>query len=79
MANQSGDGEIHRMGADGSDPTQLTADPGSDASFSPDGTRIAFTSSRDGNAEIYVMNADSIVQTAVTPRRRARPAAAAST
>ena len=26
--------------------------------FSPDGTRIAFTSNRDGNPEIYVMNRD---------------------
>lgn len=26
--------------------------------FSPDGTRIAFTSNRDGNNEIYVMNVD---------------------
>ena len=26
--------------------------------FSPDGTRIAFMSTRDGNAEIYVMNVD---------------------
>jgi Tol biopolymer transport system component len=26
--------------------------------FSPDGSRIAFTSDRDGNAEIYVMDAD---------------------
>ena len=26
--------------------------------FSPDGKRIAFTSSRDGNYEIYVMNSD---------------------
>jgi TolB protein len=26
--------------------------------FSPDGSKIAFTSSRDGNAEIYVMNRD---------------------
>jgi TolB protein len=26
--------------------------------FSPDGTRIAFSSNRDGNNEIYVMNAD---------------------
>jgi TolB protein len=27
-------------------------------SWSPDGTRIAFSSTRDGNADIYVMNAD---------------------
>ena len=27
-------------------------------SFSPDGTRVAFTSSRDGNYEIYVANVD---------------------
>ena len=26
--------------------------------FSPDGARIAFTSNRDGNSEIYVMNRD---------------------
>ncbi len=28
--------------------------------FSPDGTRLAFTSNRDGNPEIYVMNVDGI-------------------
>src|SRR5207244_12641176 len=26
--------------------------------FSPDGTRVAFTSNRDGNPELYVMNRD---------------------
>ena len=26
--------------------------------WSPDGAKIAFTSTRDGNSEIYVMNAD---------------------
>src|SRR3712207_7269861 len=30
---------------------------------SPDGTKIAFTSLRDGNLEIYVMNADGSNQT----------------
>src|SRR6267378_2382847 len=40
--------------------SKLTADTSSasDPAFSPDGSRIAFVSQRDGNAEIYVMNAD---------------------
>jgi TolB protein len=29
-----------------------------DAAWSPDGRRIAFSNDRDGNREIYVMNAD---------------------
>mgnify|MGYP001336780909 CR=1 FL=1 len=29
-----------------------------DAAWSPDGTKIAFTTNRDGNNEIYIMNAD---------------------
>ncbi len=39
---------------------RLTADPAQDRHpvFSPDGTKIAFTSDRSGNWEIYVMNAD---------------------
>ena len=44
----------------GSD-TRLTFDaaPEEDAAWSPDGTKIAFTSRRDGgNSEIYIMNAD---------------------
>ena len=48
------------MSADGADPVRLTASPGYDEnpSWSPDGRRIAFDSMRDGNLEIYVMNAD---------------------
>jgi len=34
--------------------------------WSPDGTRIAFYSERDGNAEIYVMNADGSGRTRLT-------------
>ena len=35
-------------------------------SWSPDGTKIAFASDRDGNYEIYVMNADGTHQTRLT-------------
>jgi Tol biopolymer transport system component len=34
--------------------------------WSPDGSRIAFESYRDGNFEIYVMNADGSGQTRIT-------------
>ena len=34
--------------------------------MSPDATRIVFTSKRDGNNEIYVMNADGSGQTRLT-------------
>ena len=34
--------------------------------WSSDGTRIAFTSKRDGNQEIYIMNVDGSDQTRLT-------------
>ena len=54
--------------ADGSRPTNLTNDPAGDytPAWSPDGTKISFTSDRDGNYEIYVMNADGSGQTRLT-------------
>jgi len=46
-----------------------------DPALSPDGSRIAFVSQRDGNAEIYVMNADGTGATRVTndPQPDGRP------
>ena len=45
--------------------TNNAADEGS-APWSPDGTKLAFTSNRDGNYEVYVMNADGSSQTRLT-------------
>ena len=46
------------MNANGSAQTRLISDPTDDAlpAWSPDGTKIAFTTVRDGNDEVYVMN-----------------------
>ena len=56
----SAEGDIYVMNADGSGRERLTSDPAEDfdPSWSPDGTRIAFRSHRDGNEEVYLMRAD---------------------
>jgi len=49
--------DLYRIDPETGDETRLTADVEGnfEPSLSPDGERVAFTSSRDGNAEIYVM------------------------
>ncbi len=60
--------EIYLMDADGSNEVRLTNNPGDDnqPDWSPDGTKITFSSRRDGNWEIYVMNADGSNQANLT-------------
>ena len=52
------------MGSDGSDATRLT-DTGDNRSpsWSPDGTRLAFLKTHDGNWDIYVAVLDAMVST----------------
>ena len=64
MADKKGDLQnfgIYVMAADGRNEQRLTDHQtmgGSSPSWSPDSRRIAFTADRDGNYEIYVMDAD---------------------
>ena len=75
-SDRDGNWDIYVMNADGSDPTRLTDNPAGDTwpSWSPDGRRIAFHSSRDDPDpnddedvwDIYVMNADGSDLTRLT-------------
>lgn len=60
--------EIWTVNQDGTGETRLTVNPAVDnvPSFSSDGTRVVFSSDRDGDAELYVMNADGTGQAALT-------------
>jgi len=62
------DASLYMINADGTGQKTLTTIPGSDydPAWSPDGTRIAFTSVRDGRKEIYVLTVDSGVVTRLT-------------
>jgi Tol biopolymer transport system component len=61
-------GDIWVANADGSNPVKLTTHQAGDRSprWSPDGTEIAFSSNRDGDFEIFVMNADGSDERQVT-------------
>src|SRR5688500_9863029 len=56
-SNREADMDIYVVNNDGSGRDQLTDSRSVDSqpAWSPDGTKIAFESDRDGNVEIYVM------------------------
>lgn len=60
-SERTGNKDIWRINGDGTAPINLTNNPAEDddAAYSPDGSKIAFSSTRDaGDKEIYVMNND---------------------
>ena len=60
---ETADVDIWKSRPDGSDAVDLTPDSAANDAlpdFSPDGSRIVFRSSRDGNPEIYLMEADGM-------------------
>ena len=60
-SNRDGNDEIYVMNADGTNPVRRTANTAHDEgpAWSPDGSKIAFYSDRDGvNFAIYLMNGD---------------------
>jgi TolB protein len=65
------------MNSDGTNQQRLTFDLQNNLtpSFSPDGTKIAFTSLRSGNAEVYTMNLDGsgILQVTNNPASDGNP------
>jgi TolB protein len=68
--NGGGDAELWMVRADGSDLTQLTANADQDweASWSPDGARIAFTrEGPGGSTNIMLLDLDGGGEVAVTP------------
>src|SRR5213593_1701499 len=60
--------DIYSINPDGTGLKRLTTGAANDsfAAVSPSGKRVAFVSERDGNPEIYVMNADGSGQARLT-------------
>ncbi|MCQ2238839.1 MAG: S41 family peptidase [Bacteroidaceae bacterium] len=61
-------GDIYSVSVNGGDARQLTTNSAYDTTpvWSPDGTKIAFTSDREGVSEVYVMDARGGVPTRLT-------------
>jgi TolB protein len=69
-ADGSDQNRLTSSGTTDRDPNRITSnisgDSARDPAWSSDGAKIAFTTTRDGNPEIYVMNADGSVQIRLT-------------
>jgi len=80
VSDRDGNSEIYVMRSDGSSQTNVSKNPAPDFSgapvghlppaWSPDGTRVAFISARDGKTQIYIAPVDGSSQTRVTRDER---------
>ena len=69
MSNRDGDNEIYVMKTDGSEAVNVTNNRANDRdpAWSPDGSRIVFTSDRDGGKQnIYILRIDTLEVTRLT-------------
>ena len=64
-------GDIYSIPAEGGTATALSKGPAFDSHprYSPDGTKIAFTSDRSGNENFWIMNADGSSPRAITDQK----------
>lgn len=75
VSNAGGNVDLYFLGATGNAANRLTFDPTSEIqpSLSPDKRFVAFSSTRDGNPEIYTINVGSRVIDRLTEDRGASP------
>lgn len=68
VIGQGGNADIYLMNSNGTGATVLTASSAldDDPAWSPDGSRIVFSSERDGNRDIYVSDADGAAPIRIT-------------
>jgi len=87
VSTRDGDYAVYAMNADGSDQGRLTDEHGDTSTpagttfqiapaYSPDGTKIAFASAREGSLDVYAMDADGSGTQALTtgPGNESEPA-----
>ncbi len=69
-SNRDGDWDIHVMDSDGSGVRQLTDSPGLDdkPQWSPDGSSIAFATTRNGRPELMAVDPDTGAEETLLPQ-----------